>query len=55
MALIKKLQINISMSNFTERSSSYSSNYDYILLDSLTSSSYSSLFRKDLKNNKLSY
>ena len=41
------------MSNYTERSSSYSSNYDYILLDSLSSSSYSSLFRSDLKNLKI--
>ena len=53
MTLIKELQINISMSNFTERSSSYSSNYDYVLLDSLASSSYSSLFRNDLKNLKI--
>ena len=53
MTLIKELQINISMSNFIERSSSYSSNYDYILLDNLASSSYSSLFRNDLKNLKI--
>ena len=53
MTLIKELQINISMSNFTERSSSYSSSNDYILLDNLTNSSYSNLFRSDLKNLKI--
>ena len=53
MTLQTELQINIVMSNYTERSSSYSSNYDYILLDSLSSSSYSSLFRSDLKNLKI--
>ena len=53
MTLQTELQINIVMSNYNERSSSYSSNYDYILLDSLSSSSYSSLFRSDLKNLKI--
>ncbi|WP_295727056.1 hypothetical protein [uncultured Methanobrevibacter sp.] len=53
MSLIKELQINISLSNYNVRSSSYSSNYDYILLDALASSSYSSLFRNDLKNLKI--
>ena len=53
MTLQTELQINIVMSNYTERSGSYSSNYDYILLDSLSSSSYSSLFRSDLKNLKI--
>ena len=41
------------MSNYNQRSGSYSSNYDYIYLDSLASSSYSSLFRSDLKNLKI--
>ena len=41
------------MSNYNQRSGSYSSNYDYILLDSLASSSYSNLFRSDLKNLKI--
>ena len=53
MTLVKELQINITMSNYNQRSSSYSSNYDYIYLDSLASSSYSSLFRSDLKNLKI--
>ena len=53
MTLVKELQINIIMSNYNQRSSSYSSNYDYIYLDSLASSSYSSLFRSDLKNLKI--
>ena len=53
MTLQKKLQINIVMSNYNQRSGSYSSNYDYILLDSLASSSYSNLFRSDLKNLKI--
>lgn len=53
MTLQKELQINIVMSNYNERSSSYSSNYDYILLDNLLDSSYSSLFRSDLKNLKI--
>ena len=53
MTLIKELQINIIMGNYNQRSSSYSSNYDYIYLDSLASSSYSSLFRSDLKNLKI--
>ena len=50
MTLIKELQINIVMSNYTERSGSYSSNYSYLFLDNLASSSYSDLFRSDLKN-----
>ena len=41
------------MGNYNQRSGSYSSNYDYILLDSLASSSYSNLFRSDLKNLKI--
>ena len=53
MILQKKLQINIIMSNYNQRSSSYSSNYDYIFLDNLASSSYSNLFRSDLKNLKI--
>ena len=53
MTLQKKLQINIVMSNYNQRSGSYSSSYDYILLDSLASSSYSNLFRSDLKNLKI--
>ena len=51
--MIKELQINITMSNYNQRSSSYSSNYDYIYLDSLANSSYASLFRSDLKNLKI--
>ena len=53
MTLQKKLQINIVMSNYNQRSGSYSSNYDYIFLDNLTSSSYSNYFRSDLKNLKI--
>ena len=53
MTLQKKLQINIVMSNYNQRSSSYSGNYDYIFLDNLASSSYSNLFRSDLKNLKI--
>lgn len=53
MTLQRKLQINIVMSNYNQRSGSYSSSYDYILLDSLASSSYSNLFRSDLKNLKI--
>ena len=53
MTLQKELQINIVISNYTQRSSSYSSSYDYILLDSLANSSYSNLFRSDLKNLKV--
>ena len=53
MTLQKKLQINVLINNFTQRSSSYSSNYDYIYLDNLASSSYSNLFRSDLKNLKI--
>lgn len=53
MTLQKKLQINIVMSNYNQRRGSYSSSYDYILLDSLAGSSYSNLFRSDLKNLKV--
>jgi hypothetical protein len=53
MTLQKKLQINIVMSNYNQRSGSYSSSYDYILLDSLASCSFSNLFRSDLKNLKI--
>ena len=53
MTLQRKLQINIVMSNYNQRSSSYSSSYDYIFLDNLASSSYSNLFRSDLKNLKI--
>ena len=53
MTLVKELQINISMSNFIERSSSYSSSYDYIFLDNLANSLYFNLFRSDLKNLKI--
>ena len=50
MTLIKELQINIVMSNYNQRSSSYSSNYDYLFLDNLEDSSFANLFRSDLKN-----
>ena len=53
MTLQEELQINIVINNYTPRSGSYSSNYDYILLDSLSNSFYSSLFRNDLKNLKI--
>ncbi len=53
MTLQKKLQINIVMSNYNQRSGSYSSSYDYIFLDNLASSSYSNYFRSDLKNLKI--
>jgi len=53
MTLIKELQINIAMSNYNQRSSSYSSNYDYLFLDNLLNSSYASSFRSDLKNLKI--
>ena len=38
MTLIKELQIKITMSNYNQRSSSYSSNYDYLFLDNLLDS-----------------
>ena len=38
MILIKELQIKITMSNYNQRSSSYSSNYDYLFLDNLLDS-----------------
>lgn len=53
MTLQRELQINIVMSNHNERSGNYSSNYDYLVLDNLASSSYSNLFRGDLKNLKI--
>ena len=53
MTLQEELQINIVMSNYVQRSGSYSSNYDYIFLDNLAESSYSNLFRDDLKNLKI--
>ena len=53
MTLEKKLQTNIVMSNYNQRSGSYSSSYDYLLLDNLANSSYSNLFRSDLKNLKI--
>ena len=53
MTLQEELQINIVMSNYTQRSGSYSGNYDYILLDNLADSSYTNLFRSDLKNLKI--
>ena len=53
MTLIKELQINITMSNYTQRSSSYSINYDYLFLDNLMDSSSADLFRSDLKNLKI--
>ena len=53
MTLIKELQIKITMSNYNQRSSSYSSNYDYLFLDNLENSSFSNLFRSDLKNLKI--
>ena len=53
MTLQEELQINIVMSNYNTRSGSYSGNYDYIFLDNLASSSYSNLFRSDLKNLKI--
>ena len=53
MTLQKELQINIVMSNYNQRSGSYSSNYDYLFLDNLTNSFYSNLFRSDLKNLKI--
>ena len=53
MTLQEELQINIVMSNYNQRSGSYSGNYDYIFLDNLADSSYSNLFRSDLKNLKI--
>ena len=53
MTLQEELQINIIINNYTPRSGSYSGNYDYIFLDNLLDSSYSSLFRNDLKNLKI--
>ena len=47
MTLQEELQINIVMSNYNQRSGSYSGNYDYIFLDDLENSSYSNLFRND--------
>ncbi len=53
MTLKEELQINIVISNYNQRSDSYSSNYDYVFLDNLAGSSYSNLFRSDLKNLKI--
>jgi len=53
MTLINELQINIVMSNYNERSGSYSSNYDYLFLDNMLESSYASSFRSDLRNLKI--
>ena len=53
MTLIKELQINIAMSNYNQRSGSYSANYDYIFLDNLLDSSYAGSFRSDLRNLKI--
>lgn len=53
MTLQEELQINIVMSNYNQRSGSYSSNYDYIFLDNLANSFFSNLFRSDLKNLKI--
>ena len=53
MTLQTELQINIVINNYTQRSGSYSANYDYLLLDNLSSCSYSNLFRSDLKNLKI--
>ena len=53
MTLTSELQINIEMSNYNQRSGSYSSNYDYLFLDNLLDSSYASSFRSDLKNLKI--
>lgn len=41
------------MSNYNQRSGSYSANYDYLYLDNLLDSSYATLFRSDLKNLKI--
>lgn len=53
MTLIKELQITITISDYIKRSSNYFSNHDYVLLDNLFNSSYSNLFRSDLKNLKV--
>ena len=53
MTLQEELQINMVMSNYNQSSGSYSSSYDYLFLDNLTNSSYSNLFRSDLKNLKI--
>ena len=53
MTLQEELQINIVMSNYNQRSGSYSSSYDYLFLDNLANSSYANLFRSDLKNLKI--
>ena len=53
MTLQEELQINIVMSNYNQRSGNYSGNYDYLFLDNLSNSSYSNLFRSDLKNLKI--
>ena len=53
MTLVKELQIDITIDNYQQRNGRYSTDYDYIFLDNLTSSSYASLFRTDLKNLKI--
>jgi hypothetical protein len=53
MTLQEELQINIVMSNYNQRSGSYSSGYDYLFLDNLSDSPYADLFRNDLKNLKI--
>ncbi len=53
MTLQEELQINVTINNYTQRTGNYSASYDYILLDSLADSSYSGLFRNDLKNLKI--
>lgn len=53
MTLQEELQINIVMSNYNQRSGSYSSDYDYLFLDNLSDSPYADLFRNDLKNLKI--
>ena len=53
MTLQEELQINIVINNYALRSGSYSANYDNMILDNLANSSYSSLFRNDLKNLKI--
>ena len=53
MTLQEELQINIVMSNYNQRSGSYSSGYDYLFLDNLSDSPYVNLFRNDLKNLKI--
>ena len=53
MTLQTELQINITINNYTPREGSYSTDHDYILLDTLGGCSYSDFFRNDLKNLKI--